>query len=428
VAPPALQAGGASHPPRHAGRLLRLADRIGEDILRHRRRTPRGETAWLGPTGYGTPESPFRIVRLPPHLYDGTTGVALFLAALGVVSGEASYRSHALEAIQPLRRLLAEVHRDPARHARLQLSVGGFIGIGSLLYGLLVVGELLGEPELLEEAEKVTDLLSDQQIARDDRYRVQKGCAGAVLALLALHRRRPGDGALLDRALGCARHLISGRVSDRGLPRAWPLAPGRRPTAGYSYGAAGICYALLRLHAVTGDPEVLHAAEEGLAFQRSLYDARNATWIDTRFGEARCSAGWCHGSAGIVLSRVAALDRVDGAEVRQEISGGLEELARYAEPAQFARAPMDDLCCGNAGRIEVLNHAAGRLGCDEHADAAFSLAELVADRCETTGYAFTSARGRQVFDPALFQGVAGIGYTMLRLAAPDRLPCVLLLE
>jgi lantibiotic modifying enzyme len=33
-----------------------------------------------------------------------------------------------------------------------------------------------------------------------------------------------------------------------------------------------------------------------------------------------------------------------------------------------------------------------------------------------------------IFDPSLFRGLSGIGYALLRLAEPRRVPCVLLWE
>jgi lantibiotic modifying enzyme len=43
-------------------------------------------------------------------------------------------------------------------------------------------------------------------------------------------------------------------------------------------------------------------------------------------------------------------------------------------------------------------------------------------------YDVAAARGTHRFSPTLFQGVAGIGYTFLRLARPADLPSIALLE
>ena len=43
-------------------------------------------------------------------------------------------------------------------------------------------------------------------------------------------------------------------------------------------------------------------------------------------------------------------------------------------------------------------------------------------------YNVLAARGTDQFAPTLFQGLAGVGYTFLRLATPTETPSVLLLE
>ena len=47
---------------------------------------------------------------------------------------------------------------------------------------------------------------------------------------------------------------------------------------------------------------------------------------------------------------------------------------------------------------------------------------------EKGSYALSAARGTAEFCPTLFQGCAGVGYMLLRLARPQDLPCLLLFE
>ena len=82
---------------------------------------------------------------------------------------------------------------------------------------------------------------------------------------------------------------------------------------------------------------------------------------------------------------------------------------------------VDQLCCGNFGRIELLVTAARTLGRPEllrHAR------ELAATAGAGDGYGLHC--GRELFNPALFQGLSGIGYELLRLARPEAVPSVLL--
>jgi lantibiotic modifying enzyme len=82
------------------------------------------------------------------------------------------------------------------------------------------------------------------------------------------------------------------------------------------------------------------------------------------------------------------------------------------------------------GRCDVLFTAGRRLGRQESIDAAAALATVVEDQALARGYFQFVSYGSEyvVFEPGFFQGLSGIGYQLLRLAAPSRLPSVLAFE
>ena len=445
--------------------LVAEAAEIASQILAQVRYTRKGSVAWLGPTGYGTELTPLLTKPLGPDLTHGTTGIALFLAAVARLRGDDGLRQLSLAVLGPLRRKLGELRASPGEEP---LRLGGMMGLGSYIYGLLTIGKLLGEPELIDEAHAATVLITEEQIERDVFVRVQTGTAGAILVLLALHPLRPHANRAgknpLELALACARHLLANRLSFDGRPRAWALSPGKPPLIGFGYGAAGISHALLRLYGATGEPQLLEAASEGLAFVRSFYVPECGNWFDPRAvfesryrprrgswldwwytgtledlepqdregssgGPKRFSRSWCHGSAGILMGKLASLDFDDSPEVRAEIQAGLEDLCRNAGEHDLVEGETDDLCCGRMGHVEALLFAYSRLGEERYLDAARREAEDVWRQARNRGcYNVIAARGTHRFAPAFFQGVAGIGYTFLRLALPADLPSVAVLD
>ena len=78
------------------------------------------------------------------------------------------------------------------------------------------------------------------------------------------------------------------------------------------------------------------------------------------------------------------------------------------------------VCCGEMGRAEVLLEAARYLNRPE-------LEVLARQRASCVAAGLLPADERP-FIPGFFQGSAGIGYGLLRLIAPDRLPSILLWE
>ena len=198
------------------------------------------------------------------------------------------------------------------------------------------------------------------------------GTAGATLALLALAGALD-EPKLVEDASRTGAELIR-RASVDGHGWSWAI-PGRRyprHLCGLSHGASGIGWALLELHAATGDDRFRAGAEGAFAYERSWLDARTGTWPDLRIGGQRRGAprtaatpttgSWCHGEAGIALTRIRAL-----AVLGPEPHGRDAEIALEATRAHLAGLLPHDLedlslCHGAAGPADVLLTAAGTLG------------------------------------------------------------------
>ena len=328
------------------------------------------------------------------------------------------YGELALAALRPLQSML---DRRPDRLAGM-MGIGGAAGLGSVAYSLLHVSRLLDDPALLEDARRVADLITEDLIASDRVLDVIGGAAGALLSLLALHEARP-DRRILERAIACGGRLIEARTPTEAGLRAWVTDEGLR-TTGFSHGTAGIAYALLRLYEHTRDARFLEAAEEAVAYEDTQYSPENRNWVDFREpGEPAYQWQWCHGAPGIGLARLGGLGVLDTEQVREDI-----ELA-VQTTVEFGVQGVDHPCCGNLGRAELLLSAGRRLARPELEEAARANAWRVVSRAERTGgFVLHPMLPRQVDNPGFFQGKAGIGYELLRMARPDLLPSVLLWE
>ena len=242
------------------------------------------------------------------------------------------------------------------------------------------------------------------------------------MQLLALHAAT-GEAPILDRAQRCARHLLENRELDTGAYRTWRTVD-RVPLTGFAHGAAGIAYSLLRLHAVRPDRALVAAARDAIAYETQTFAPEVLNWPDFRTHEGVRGpvflANWCHGAAGIALARIGGLDALDTPGVREDIEHGLQTTRAWG------LHDVDHICCGNAGRAEVLHVAGSRLPGAALTDRARRQAAWVVKRAaDTGGYWVIPGLTDRVFSPGLFQGVSGIGYTWLRLARPD-LPSLLL--
>ena len=388
---------------------------LAESIRSRAIRTEDGSAAWIAPQ-YLVQAERYQLQPIDHNLYGGGCGVALFLAAAERFAPGSGYGELALAALRPLQNTL---DRRPDRLAEV-MGIGGAAGLGSVAYSLLHVSRLLDDPTLLEDARRVADLITEDLIASDRVLDVIGGAAGALLSLLALHEARP-DRRILERAVACGGHLIEARTATETGLRAWVTDEGLR-TTGFSHGTAGIAYALLRLYEHTRDARFFEAAEEAVAYEDTQYSPENRNWVEFREpGEPTYQWQWCHGAPGIGLARLGGLGVLDTEQVREDI-----ELA-VQTTVEFGVRGVDHPCCGNLGRAELLLSAGRRLARPELEAAARGNAWRVVSRAERTGgFILHPMLPKQVDNPGFFQGKAGIGYGLLRMARPDLLPSVLL--
>ncbi len=377
-----------------------------------------GSAAWIGLDWLGDSEIS-QLVVLGPELYNGSCGIAVFLAAYASLAGDAEARSLALSAVAGLRRQLHG--RNPARIARA-VGVGGGLGLGSVVYALAVIADLLDDEAVLDDAHAAAALITDDVVAADEHLDVLSGSAGAVLGLLRLYRQT-GHGEALDRATMCGRWLMSrDRIGDPGA-RTWTSTVFGHPLNGMSHGAAGFAYSLASLSAATGDATFARQATECIAFENSTFDAAHRGWADLRgIADSAWPCKWCYGSAGIGLARIAMVRHA-----HEPLEVHAHDIGRALDGVQDAwPSPTDTLCCGTLGSIEFLAEAGELLGRDELGElAAEHLLAVVETRRSAGDYRWSGGTGE--FNLGLFRGVAGVGYTLLR--AVDRsLPNVLVWE
>lgn len=360
-----------------------------------------------------------------PDLYSGLPGIALFLAYLGALSGEAAYTELARLTLKTLQVLVLD-----QKHHWQGCKLGAYDGAGSLIYLLAHLGSLWQEPDLYREAEEVRAILCPC-IADDRFFDVMSGAAGCISALLSLHAVAP-SAPTLAAAVQCGDHLLAhARSMPHGL--AWSSAPEVTPLTGLSHGTAGIALNLMRLAAHSQHERFQQAALAALAYERGLFSPEKGNWPDLReFAASPQSTGsaqpspqrymtaWCHGAVGIGLARLAMLPYHDDATIRREIAVAVQTTCAEG----FGK--NHSLCHGDLSSLELLCTAAQVLPeISAHEQIGLRLASLVASM-RTQGW--HSGVPTAVETPSLMIGLAGTGYALLRQADPQRLPSVLLLD
>jgi hypothetical protein len=380
-------------------RALELATRVGEQLatsaLWHD-----GRCTWLGPDHGPVPCADRASVHeqraLGPSLYDGTSGIALFLAELASATKSTAFEAAAVGAA---RQALFRLRKHPASR-----NLGLYCGWPGVALAVARVGRLTGDARLIESARAL--VASNAPHAEDTQeFDVISGTAGAILALLSLARTL-GESAYLDSAERLGNALCErAERTPQGFSWRAPEQRRRKNLTGYSQGTAGVANALLELFAETRSDRHLLAARQAFAYERHWFAPAQRT-------------AWCRGAPGIALSRLRARVLLKDPASEAELDCALETTALAVESAITSGGAEASLCHGITGNVEILQHGcetlgngAGRLAASVQRGAKWIL-DHAEKRLES------AAKPAHPSDPGLMLGTAGLGLFLLRVARP----------
>ena len=328
---------------------------------------------------------------LGPDLYDGSSGIALFLWRLAEATGERIFRVTAQAAI---------------RQALDRLPIAGcglYSGGLGVLYAAAEVTRAFDREAVLKQA------LPDRE-----KLDVIDGSAGAIAALLNLR--------LVEAAVPHGDLLLSEACrGDEGW--SWKTIPAACNLTGFSHGASGIAWALLELHNATGEPRFCHAALEAFRYERHFFNPTEQNWPDFRDRPTSFPVYWCHGAAGIALARLRAWQILKDESLLAEARIALDKVAGATHSlSNFS------LCHGQSGNADALIYASQILQEERWLRDAEKIAQAGLDQFEQRRIPWPCGVPGANETPDLMLGLAGIGYFYLRLAEPAQTPPVTLLS
>ncbi len=320
--------------------------------------------------------------------YDGTSGIALFLHRLSEITGE---RIFSLTAQAALRQALTNISR---------LGTGFYAGSLGVLFAQLQIRGDIEVDDLLHYAARHPDDLD-----------LMYGSAGAIAVLLSAFRQT-SDQQLVEAALHHGDLLLA-QAQNTSAGISWVTFKDRPPLTGFSHGAAGIAWALLELFRVTSETRFRDAALSAFAYEQSVFDAERGNWPDFRSEPTGFMNAWCHGAAGISLSRLRAWAILQDKQWRSQA-----EIALATVQEQTGSMENCSLCHGIAGNADILITASLGLDRPELLTTAEQLAQEAFDRFEKRRLPWPCGLPDAGELPDLMLGLAGIGLFYLRLADP----------
>ncbi|MBF0226722.1 MAG: type 2 lantipeptide synthetase LanM family protein [Desulfobacterales bacterium] len=401
--------------------ILNYSKFIADQIIERAIKGADGTATWIAPAYIKPEQQSDRGISY--YLYDGVCGIALFLASMAKITQESKYSNMAYSACMPV---IKAIESGIVNRLIEHESIGVCNGLSSIIYSLAYIYRLLKDDRYLKIAQQIAPLITEERIKNDKRLDIEGGSAGAIIGLLSLYEL-DNNSAYIEKANICAKHLISKSKLINAYQRGWPNNEGVM-LAGMAHGASGIAMALLRLFKVVLDEELLNVAKQVLNYERSLFSEKKLNWpvlhktSDGQIDSSMFMSAWCHGSAGICLTRLDALDVFKQDELlKEDINNAIENILN------FGFAPVDHLCCGNIGRAESLFYAGQVLNAPDISEKARKIITIAIERAKEKGFWGLRLKvwENRCFQPGFFRGLSGIGHSMLRIAYPDLLPSVL---
>ncbi|MFY0804741.1 type 2 lanthipeptide synthetase LanM family protein [Peribacillus frigoritolerans] len=352
-------------------------------------------------------------------LYDGLIGVGIFYAYLGEETGNSDFKDVAKSCFNSVLQEYLDMGQN-------MVGSSAFLGYASIIYAINNFYYLWKDTELLALGNKIIDGLSTQ-VKNDRMYDFLGGSAGIIPVVLDYYKIS-GYNKCLELANMCGNHLIE---NSKNMPVgiAW-LQVNRtkgRPLGGLAHGNSGIAYALFKLYAYTNEERYKEAAIKTIKYDNSLLVRSEKNWVDLRnienTGEVHYPIYWCNGAPGIGLSRLYSLDYINNNELKSDLTIAIDKTV-----SDGFNKTSHSLCHGDFGNLDFLLSAAIKRNDTELLDQVYARANMILKEKKSIDSPWKCGiPGSDKPTPNLFMGLAGIGYTMLRLHNV-KLPSVLILE
>lgn len=401
--------------------FLNTAIKIGDRLLNESiYDTESTDRTWLGLMVYGKNEVTSHVSSIDIDLYKGNNGISLFFASLASITKLERFKKAAIETLSPSLKTLKNIEKNK----EISLNIGAFTGLSGILYTIYHVGNILEIEEYKNIALHYIDIVLEH-LGDDTQIELLGGMSGALSVFISIYNT--SDNAKVKKKLLDACYIIFEKIlestiefKDNCVFWGYVDTNGDGGYTGFAHGTSGIIASLGRFYKITHDKNVYQLIKKALNFERELYSPTTKNWRTQINGEAD-SIGWCHGAAGILLSRSVLINHgYFDEQISKEINIALETTLKKGFGNNIT------LCHGDLGSIGVLFHLATVLDdetlyeqCNETFNEIFN--HYISRKWDKTSYRTASVYGLMI-------GLAGYGYSLLKYGCRVEMPDILWIE
>jgi rhamnogalacturonyl hydrolase YesR len=375
-------------------------------------------------------------------IYSGVSGIVLFFLELFKQTQDKRYMDAAEEG---MKWVVNYCKKNPSKY----YDYAFFTGRMGVSYTLLQMHKFTQEKEHLKNAMVIArtcmDALEDSPGVDD----LINGTSGTLLGLLHLHAAT-GEKWILE-FIDCFTRDLVNRANYGPAGLYWDRSPQQiSGLCGFSHGAAGIGFVFLELGHYFQNEAFFLIARQAFLYERYFFNQakKHKNWPDLRkgiytdddyqehqkaflegnldfFTRGGDMNAWCHGAAGIGLSRLRAWQLLKDPVYKHEVQIVVDKTI-LTDIESSNLNPLFILCHGSGGNAELFIYAYQILGDKKYLSLAEKIALNALAYHEKHNHYLAGYRAPGAGeDRSLFMGSAGIGYFLLRLANPFHVPSIL---
>lgn len=347
---------------------------------------------WIYTTENPVPKAkdtdPIRLVSSNPYLYDGVSGVAMFLHASWLTHGCVTSRETSAA-------LIRTVVKDAMESTNANNS--GFNGLASLIYSLEWIARLSERADRFDAELAMLSKKLSLEVQSEEQLDFLLGLSGVAAAVLPFFDR--SNDSSISRVLQICESRLGSAAAE--IVKHGSITDGFQYARGLSHGFSGLALALYRLAQRTKNRKFndLAAALIHKEYQLVL----EGGWTDEHSYAGSALIGWCHGAAGITLA-LSEMPAITGHDP------DIQEYHKLAikESVKAVEYQSKCLCHGSLGSISCLPDSHSFYPGPDHK------LELLR-KCEDVLFAdgFSSFGSAQTLGSGLMTGLSGAGFFIL---------------
>lgn len=328
-----------------------LIDRLIEEAIWNDDKT---EVSWCQINFNTEKNMVWHMTPMNMYLYNGLAGMLLIFYELNQFNREQKIT----EIYETLRNMLfAYTERGKESLDSIQSDlIGMYDGESSIIYTYLILYQQSKDKQYLCYAEEHFTIV-EQLIDKSQKYDLLSGNAGAAQVLLKLYEVSGKNKYLTLAEKAITRLQEHEEKQNQGI--GWRIREDIPPMSGMAHGNAGILMPVFTLWKKTGKEKYKQMAEEIWEYEESLYDVDIGNWIDVRNTE-KCggevgAVAWCHGAAGILLSRLYCNELADDKLWKERFAKDINRA--YKTLKKYWKRDSWSLCHGICGNLWILEMA-----------------------------------------------------------------------